>query len=372
MLFPIQYITHDIEKVQEIPEHFFTELQKGKITTFCEDLFPKWMRKERFKGAIKNRFEELYNAIRGLSEDEQKQVYQAFFDSNQIEEICGDVNLKATSIDDLPESIRSITKKTFVWLYEYILTHKDSPITKILQTSVHDHYKEYEKNPRVCPFCGLENIRLLDSEGRTDYDHYFHKSKYPFSTVNMKGLIPIGAECNNLKGTKDVLFDEDGNRVPVFYPFSFNRAYGRDYKFVLNCKEKPSTKDKRGKWKIEFFSLIEDDSLKIQLNNWERIFSICGRYGEHIEKGNSWWLNSLISRKKISNSIKAEREVVINELQNLLLLNEPTPLNISNNTEIIPRFLYFKFLKDDEDFALELIQLLIEKSTKVEEDQLEL
>lgn len=370
MLFPIQYIKHDIEKVHEIPEHFFRELQKGEITTFCAELFPEWMREKGFKGKIRSRFEELYNAIQVLPKSEQQKLYQAFFDSNQIEEICGDISLTATSIDDLPESIRSITKDTFVWLYEYILTHKKSPITKILKTSIHNHYGEYEKlNSRVCPFCGLESIKLSESEGRADYDHYFHKSDYPFSTVNMKGLIPAGEKCNKLKGTTDVLHDESGNKILVFYPFSFSKEYGRDYEFILRCPQKPSKNYEKGEWKIDLSCIVSDNDLNIQLTNWNRIFNISSRYAEHIKKGNIAWLRDfMFDRKNVFKSLKIQRSLVIKELENHLLLSRPTIHKIKSDTNIIPRFLYFKFLKDDEDFAIELVRLFVEKPPKVGDD----
>ena len=63
MLFRVKYIEHDIKKVYEIPYHFFTKLKEGKINSFCEELFPLWMRKKGFKGKLRDKFEELYQLI---------------------------------------------------------------------------------------------------------------------------------------------------------------------------------------------------------------------------------------------------------------------------------------------------------------------
>ena len=292
--------------------------------------------------------------------------------------------MNIASINDLPnlpisskkpeiKSIKEIISELFIWLYSYILTHENSPIISTLKSDIKNHFEKYEsENPRVCPFCGLENIKLLASEGRADYDHYFHKTFYPFSSVNLENLVPIGVICNKIKGTKNVLIDEKGDRTMAFYPFSFDKKYGQDYEFELDCLKKPSSSNKNGEWKIRLAAISSDKKLKIQLETWNRIFNIQKRYEEHIEKGHKSWLKAIIFTKDISKAITISQAKVISDIQKLIENTEPTQLRISSNTEIIPRFLYYKFLKNDAVFATELLQLFVEKPHGVDEDLLEL
>ena len=145
MLFPIKYIKHDIEKVYEIPFHFFTTLQEGKIKKFCPELFPKWLR-GNFKGKIKAEFEKLYNLLMTeLDEQQRQQLYKDFFKNNHVKEICTNEVTDFALISDLPnipissktvKSIRDFIKELFTWLYTYILTHDNSPITSLLKSDI--------------------------------------------------------------------------------------------------------------------------------------------------------------------------------------------------------------------------------------------
>lgn len=385
MLFKINYIeNHDIEKVYEIPFHFFTELQKGEITTFCEELFPLWMRGSNYKRsiAVKRRFKILYDLIhKELPKEKRQELYSAFFKSNEIEDICNNLTEKLPTIDDLklPNSIRANIKELFTWLYDGVLTKKldkNAPKTiKIIGTDIHDHYEKYLlDNPRICPFCGMENIRLVNTEGRADYDHYLHKSDYPFSSVNLKNLIPIG-DCNWIKGVSNVLLDENKQRTNAFYPFTFNKEYGKDYIFELICEENPMVKNNNeGIWRIKFLLIDEsDERLKKQLGTWNRVFNICKRYGEHIKQGHGHWLKAIFIKDDIPyGEIQLRKKIVIQELLKQLEHYEPTVLKLKSQLEVIPRFLYFKFLKDDTDFAMNLIDLFVTKPRQVNEDDLEL
>lgn len=371
MLFPIEYIDHDIKKVHEIPHHFFTELQRGVITTFCEELFPLWMRGENYIGsrAIRDRFGRLYQLIQNdLSDNQRQNLYQAFFDSNRIEASCLDVAINPTLIQDLdcPNEVKINIKELFIWLYEGVLTKINSdkaPKTiKIIGKDIHNHYEEYGlQNSMVCPFCGLENVRLLKSVGRADYDHYFHKSAYPFSAVNMHNLVPMGGDCNKKKGATNVLFDDNGNRTIAFYPFLFNKEYNEDYVFELDCTEHPSIRNhNKGVWSVQIFPInVMDNVLRMQLNSWKRIFNIHNRYTEHIESNHIGWLKVILLNDDISNEIELRKRIILEELNNQLKQNEPNVVRLKSQPEILPRFLYFKFLRDDEAFATKLIDLFI-------------
>ncbi|MGB1242197.1 MAG: hypothetical protein ACPG49_06730, partial [Chitinophagales bacterium] len=357
-----------------------TELQKGEITTFCEELFPVWMRGDNFtrSRAIRQRFKELYDLIQDeLTQQEKEDLCQAFFDSNEIEKICGDINYKVTSITDLPKKIQELfinkreRKGLFVWLYDYILTGKDSPIPKILKADIKAHYKKYQrKNPAMCPFCGLEYISLLNSEGREGYDHYLHKTHYSFSAVNMKNLIPMGIKCNKKKTNDDILLDKKNNRVEVFYPFSFkkNKKYGVDFYFTLSCKKYPNIENIQGEWKIELCQSINNNQLKSQLETWKRRFNINNRYSEYIQVQHFRWLKELFTDVDFSKKDNIDKAKVLEKLNTQFGISEPNETTLENYTGLIPRYLYFKFLKDDEVFAKTLISLFVEEKSKRRDD----
>lgn len=374
MLFPIDYINHDIEKVHEIPHHFFTELQKGEITTFCEELFPQWLRGKHFRGKIKAEFEKLYELIQKLLPQERSALYQAFFDGNKIENLCSNITLKNKSIVDLPLTIQRQIKDLFVWLYSYILTHKKSPIPRLLNTTIKKHFQEYENanKTRICPFCGIEYLNLLESEGRTAYDHYLPKSKYAFSTINMHNLIPIGTNCNEKKKDKDILYDENDRRTYSFYPFKFNKKYAKDYYFKLNYNEYPSEKNSfQGIWKVDILPINPNDSiLQQQLISWRRIFNIDERYAELVAKSHKAWLKPIL--QKYSSLTENLEQKINKKFDDEIERNEPNINNLKSETNILPRFLYFNFLNNDEDLRQSLINFIIQRPTETNQDDLEL
>ena len=52
----------------------------------------------------------------------------------------------------------------------------------------------------VCPFCNEEKINIVigrNKSSRPDLDHYLPRSKYPFLSVSLYNLIPVGKRCNS-------------------------------------------------------------------------------------------------------------------------------------------------------------------------------
>lgn len=103
-----------------------------------------------------------------------------------------------------PESrLNNIFKDIFIPLYEDFIKHHTK---KVLREKY--AYKLFRKlNIRTCPYCNRHYTFTIGKEEngtfscRPEFDHFYHKEKYPFLAVTFYNLIPSCHECNHGKGT---------------------------------------------------------------------------------------------------------------------------------------------------------------------------
>ena len=163
---------------------------------------------------LREKFEVFFDAFKTLPQADREIFLKKYRASQYVEEILDDsaFNGKDIQLDALPNILKEPTKDLFLYLYEKTLLGYDKK----------GHYKLLFDQilSTICPFCGLEKLSHPDFVCQ-DYDHILYKGNYPFVSVNMTNLIPMGIECNrNHKKTTDVLYGASGKRRKFLYPFS--------------------------------------------------------------------------------------------------------------------------------------------------------
>jgi hypothetical protein len=159
-----------------------------------------------------------FDKYKGLGRS-KRMVYDAF---NKMNDIPGQFNgtAKRVCLSNLPATIQEETKKLFIYLYEDTL---DS-------YGVKKHYKSFSDSQLNiwCPFCGMETLEDY-SHIKEDYDHLLAKSIYPFASVNMKNLAPMGKKCNRThKRDQDLIWDGT-KRIKAVDPYKAHVAISVDF-----------------------------------------------------------------------------------------------------------------------------------------------
>jgi hypothetical protein len=146
----------------------------------------------------------------------------------------------------------------------------------------------------VCPFCGLYDLKPIFSDGRNAYDHYFSKSKYPFTSVNFRNLVPICDECNSssYKGSNDIIYfknkKDERHRRKAFYPFSDNIP---DITVSFSLESEPdSWQDLTPENILLSVECAEED----RKEQWVSVFGIGTRYPEKVCQKIKEWIKILL------------------------------------------------------------------------------
>ncbi|MBX7242739.1 MAG: hypothetical protein K1X92_13435 [Bacteroidia bacterium] len=357
MLFPLTYIeNHDIEKVHQLLEHFFCQLQTA--TVWDKSLFPNWYHPVFDKGLLfqERVFRHIFDRVQNefpmgtLFDDEnqknRQQLYQDVLNSNKIEDICNDTGLEVANFKKMTDKdtlFRIIMKKKETTdrkaeqkiVYENCLIELWETLTAEVLISknlslqnIKCHYQVFCKhNGDVCVMCGMEKLPLPNSVGRANYDHYLDKVGYSISCVNPHNLIPIGGQCNTyVKGSKNMIIDEEGARCYAFYPYA---ASYENLIFSLDCSKEPSTYD-GGDWTMSITPEKSSDIVEKKIQTWNRVFKIIDRYLEYIK------INSNRLIKELINS----NGDIINELQRL---KDFVTRNIQFEIECVPKKMFYEY-----------------------------
>jgi hypothetical protein len=128
---------------------------------------------------------------------------------------------------------------------------------------------------------------------RDAYDHFLPKSEYPFSSINFKNLAPICHKCNSSnKGSKDPLYDAQGNRRKAFYTYSL-LPYVVEINLEINTSDllclEPDTIN------ISF----GPETFKEELETWDDLFRITERYkAKCCSNEAKYWLTQVIEESE--------------------------------------------------------------------------
>jgi hypothetical protein len=221
-------------------------------------------------------------------------------------------NGNSIKLNSLPPSIIEETSTLFTYLYKQTL----------LGYGKTEHYKiVYNQiTNKVCPFCGLEKLNNPDLYNQ-DYDHILYKGDYPLCAVNMRNLIPMGTDCNQIyKRTKDVLYDDMLTRRKFLYPYS----NALQVSFSLNGSILPKGGGDKGTWNI---TIVPDNEYT---RTWDSVFCIIERCKKNeLEAFFDNWLGVFKSYLKKKSAGWNERLIRL-ELEHTGMALLENPFDVSN------------------------------------------
>ena len=278
MLFSYDYIhSHPARKLNQHVIYFFRKL-KGVDNTSVFNPYTNYFHADFVTHLnrayeLRDRFELFFNAFKVLTLTERTSVVLTFISAQNIKGIIESIGVNGNqfNVNGLPLSLRKPVKDLFSFMYPSTL-NRGNALTNHYQEVYNDVYTN--RKLKVCPFCGIEQL-FPPHIRRQDYDHILKQENYPFTTVNMKNLVPMGRDCNEIfKNRQDAIYNpKTGTRRVFGYPFE------RSYNIQLNLTTSllPGTgSHKTGKWIINFNPF--DDFVE----TWEEVFDIRVRYRDMI------------------------------------------------------------------------------------------
>jgi len=281
MIVQLEKTNTRISIINNIPKKFFSRIEEA--TTFGDHLFPTWSNRV-FRGTnLKNKFKAVYDRYKNYKTDSyRRKIRSAFKFSNQIEKLCS--NEKGTEIitlSDLPKKIQDPISELFKYLYKTAINYSD--FQDYVDETLSELIDRFLRNNQieVCPFCGLEGYLNLEGQARLSLDHWLPKSEFPMAAVNLNNLIPIGNRCNQspAKGEKNILLNENKDRIKAFYPLAEHSEVNVEFSFN---KEPTIDGIKEEDWDLN--KNPNDTSDEKVLASWASIMNIDKRYNDYLKK----------------------------------------------------------------------------------------
>ncbi len=298
MLFPLEYVEEcGLYNFIEVPTHFFKSIINADA--YSDDLFPGWFVPILYKSKkLQEEFQDLAKKMLDKKILQRKKVYAVFLNNNRISRLCENRLFALKKLDDNLQDVAKLAKKVFVRLYDTTL--QGALVKKELGEGIHEHYRKFRdiNVSQACPFCGLENYPDRIKNTRSQYDHYLNESKYCFSSVNFKNLVPMCNTCNEApnKHSKDILFDvQNGSaRRLVFYPYS--KCSGAK---VTLTNVMPSEVGNGGEWSVDVEP--SNNAEQEQVETWKNIFNIEDRYAARVAEEAENWIVQFIFQANLPN-----------------------------------------------------------------------
>ena len=261
MLFPYQYVPHNMEKMQDYINFIFDEVWcKAKDQDYdIEALFADnddlkqliiELHTSEVKGAdfFLTGLQLVFRDFKLLSDCELLSIKDWYSANNNIELAClADPSVTPVTyleVSVLSEDLARHLKDFFKNLYSQSFLSLSSVSSRIGE--IDNHYQTFmEKNKSgKCPFCGLNDLKGIYHSKREAYDHFLPKGKYPFNSINFRNLVPACHECNStyklsidpLYYGKDPLLKQTGNRRKAFYPYSTSMSYSINLNIGINTQ----------------------------------------------------------------------------------------------------------------------------------------
>jgi hypothetical protein len=286
MIYNLEYITHPIEKVNEVVISFLkNSIPKKK---YSDTIFPTWFIPVITSSTeLKKDFQTAHRELQALSKAEREKIYNDFIGGVDIFSVCSDTSkniVDTESYSNLHEALNALLKVRF---FGSTLKSNKTFITQI-KTDLGSHYRAFKaKNNkgRVCPFCGIHEYAIPEGESKDDYDHWLYKAKYPLYAINFANLVPMCGPCNKagVKGDADVLHDKtSGKRRKSYYPYQEHK----DIEVVVEdfCPTYVLTQEQQELYSYGYFKVTAkgvDEELE-ELQNWKEVFNIESRYSSYL------------------------------------------------------------------------------------------
>lgn len=286
MFFNLEYISHHpCHKMQEVIEFFF----KNLINTedFGIHLFPEWFRQTINRSpSLREEFKNIFDKLPEKDQVFRQHIYEQLTNNNYIQRMCNETDFNIINHLDWDSDFGQELKRFFEEkLYESLdrAVFKPDGCTKKPKKSFYNAF--IKKNKHVCPFCGIEQYPNPKGKSRSDLDHYLNKAKYPFSSANLKNLVPMCDRCNqDYKKEKNIIIDGK-NRVLAFYPYDDFQAVH----LVISCEIEPSNIGDTGSWHVSLNS--DDQTVVSKISTWDRVFEIKDRIREEVEEFYEDWMD---------------------------------------------------------------------------------
>jgi hypothetical protein len=294
MLFPYQYVHHQMEKMQEFIDFIFFEVwcKAPGSKPFSLDLFngnaelKEVMEAFHYsdaKGAdfFNGHVERIYGLFAKLTPDQIDKFKQWYQANNDIEKVCAnDSTIQIVRYTDIKAAYLDLSQQLasfFKGLYSQDLLNLVALKKKIGQ--IDDHYHEFMAVNKAgkCPFCGISDIFGIYHSKREAYDHYLPKGLYPFNSINFRNLVPACHHCNSsYKLSQDPAFtpkDPVGktSRRKAFYPYTSPR-HKIEITIDLN------TPDVEHLIPSDVQLTFEPSAISEELDAWKDVYGIEERY----------------------------------------------------------------------------------------------
>lgn len=271
----------ELRRLHEIPTTFFQGIEAA--VTFDDALFPVWTNTAFAGTQLKVKFKTIYDKYKAIADpSERAKVVEAFTNNNQIQNLCGNQpGVVCIPLIGLDASIQKEIDTVFLYLYETALNHHG------FTDFVVDNPKEaidrfiLSCKMQICPICGLEGYMNLTGQSRIALDHWLCKDIFPVSAINFDNLFPLGDKCNGrpAKGDTNILIDQQGNRVVVFYPFQNHHSISTTFTYNQEPSITPLTD---ADWNLVITP--NDPAEQILFDSWNSIFNIATRFKDYFRK----------------------------------------------------------------------------------------
>lgn len=235
------------------------ELQVILNYLYLSDTSPEYGKK--FVGSVKK----IFDLCKSLSCLQRCKLSYWYKVNNRIEHLCNG-KYKPALYSDL-DTISKELSKEIKSIYDNLYSQN-----KIGLKEISTHYTEFVKtnNKDICPFCGIHHLDGEFSDTREAYDHYLPKSKYPFTSINLRNLAPMCHKCNSgNKGVKSPILDDTKNRRKAFYLYTDST----DIKIDVNL----SSSDIQN-LQLADIDLTISATEQEKADTWQELFGIDNRY----------------------------------------------------------------------------------------------
>jgi len=290
MLVNLQPLNTQLRRIQEIPTIFFQNIETANA--FSDALFPDWT-DAAFEGTtLKTKFKTIYDKYKLIADPfERAKVINAFTNNNQIANLCNNqAGLDCIPLVDLDINIRTEIDSTFVYLYNTAINHHG--FTDFIADNLRDAIDRFVATNamQVCPICGLEGYMNLEGQARIALDHWLCKDLFPVTAVNFDNLFPLGEKCNGrpAKGDRNILIDQQGNRIVAFYPFLNHQSIATTFTYNNEPSIEPLVD---ADWVLAITPVNAAE--QYLFDSWNSIFNIVIRYKDYFRKYiHSMWENN--------------------------------------------------------------------------------
>lgn len=312
MLFPYQYVPHQMERMQEFIDFIFYDVwcKAPGNDPFRLDLFDGNADLKEVMTAFfydhttggdffYGHVEGIYGEFAALTPPQIIQFKQWYQANNDIEKVCAnDPALhiaRYADIQPIHQKLSELLAAFFKGLYSKQLLDLAALRQKI--SDIDDHYKAFmgANQTGKCPFCGIVDMQGVYHSTREAYDHYLPKGLYPFNSINFRNLVPACHHCNSsYKTSKDpAVTPKDPARAvhrrKVFYPYAIP---GHNIEVTIDLS------------KLDVDHFVPDDiqlvfgpaELNEEIETWKDVYGIEERYKSKCcsETDGKYWLAQIL------------------------------------------------------------------------------